>query len=343
MHSLKNKLIYSSQLFFCMIEFLYRWDVEVLGIQTNTYPSYYFIWKNKNTIMGYALLNRLSGFSAINLTELNATASYLKRIDRKFLLTEKQFLEILSDLSTDFKALEIDGKRVFLYDNVYMDTEEYLFYNQHQNKVPSRTKIRTRHYTDAGDLAFFEYKQKENGVTKKFRYQFPAEEHGTMTKGKKRFFEGVFQSMYNEKAPDISPAMQTKYNRLTLVSNTGKERLTIDFNISVKDLRNKKAENISLDNLVIIESKSLSDNCKSLEIIESHGIERASSCSKYSLGVVYSGLAEKWTKFQETMDKIAEIRMEVAKDQRNASVKKVEKALWHNFKKTPLKAVSSMA
>lgn len=139
--------------------------------------------------MGSALLNKLSGFSAINLTELNATASYLKRIDRKFLLTEKQFLEILADLSDDFKALEIDGKRVFLYDNVYMDTNDYLFYNQHQNKVPSRTKIRTRHYTDAGDLAFFEYKQKENGVTKKFRYQFPASEHGTMTKGKKRFFE----------------------------------------------------------------------------------------------------------------------------------------------------------
>lgn len=293
--------------------------------------------------MGTALLGRLSGFSAINLTELNATASYLKRIDRKFLLTEKQFLEILSDLSDDFRALEIDGKRTFLYDNVYMDTADYLFYNQHQNKVPSRTKIRTRHYTDAGDLAFFEYKQKEGGVTKKFRYQFPASEHGTMTKGKKRFFEGVFQSLYNEKAPDISPAMQTKYNRLTLVSKSGEERLTIDFNISVKDLRNKKAKRISLDNLVIIESKSLSDTCKSIQIIESHGIERANSCSKYSLGVVYSGLAEKWSKFQETMNKIAEIRKEVVNDARDTSIETVEKQMNHHFKKTSLKKVSQLA
>lgn len=233
--------------------------------------------------MGSALLNRLSGFSAMSLTELNATASYLKRIDRKFLMTEEKFLEILGDLSEDFKTLEIGGKRVFLYDNVYMDTDEYLFYNQHQNKVPSRTKVRTRHYTDAGDLAFFEYKQKENGVTKKFRYQFPASEHGTMTKGKKRFFEGVFQSLYSDKAPEISPAMQTKYNRLTLVSVTGEERLTIDFNISVKDLRNDKARDIKLENLVIIESKSLSDSCKSLDIIKSHGVDQAGSCSKYSL------------------------------------------------------------
>ncbi len=290
--------------------------------------------------MGSALLNRLSGFSTINLTELNATASYLKRIDRKFLLTEKQFLKILNDLSGDFRALEIDGKRVFLYDNVYMDTDEYLFYNQHQNKVPGRTKIRTRHYTDAGDLAFFEYKQKENGVTKKFRYQFPAAEHGTMTKGKVRFFEGVFQSLYNEKAPNISPAMRTRYNRLTLVSKTGGERLTIDFNISVKDLRNKWAKNIKLDNLVIIESKSLSNDCLSVNIIESHGIARANSCSKYSLGVIYSGLAEKWSKFQETMNKIADIRLEMVREKRKASIEKVETRVSNHFKKTSLKQVT---
>jgi len=290
--------------------------------------------------MWSALLSRLSGFSAINLTQLNATASYLKRIDRKFLMTEEQFLKILWDLSADFKALEIDGKRVFLYDNVYMDTDEYLFYNQHQNKLESRTKVRTRHYTDAGDLAFFEYKQKEDGITKKFRYQFPAEEHGTMTKGKKRFFEWVFQSMYSEKAPDISPAMRTKYNRLTLVSNSGEERLTIDFSISVKDLRNKKAQNIKLKNLVIIESKSLSDNCKSCEIIASHWVERAGSCSKYSLWVVYSGLAEKWTKFQKTMDKIKEIRMDMVKNKRKKNTQRVEKQLNNTFKKTSLKKVS---
>jgi len=290
--------------------------------------------------MGSALLNRLSGFSSMSLTELNATASYLKRIDRKFLMTENKFLDILWDLSQDFKALEIDGKKVFLYDNVYMDTPDYLFYNQHQNKLPSRTKVRTRHYTDAGDLAFFEYKQKENGITKKFRYQFPAEEHGTMTKWKKRFFDGVFQSMYNEKTPHISPAMRTKYNRLTLVSATWEERLTIDFNISVKDLRSKKDKKIKLENLVIIESKSLSDNCKSLDIMKSHSIDRASSCSKYSLWVVYSGLAEKWSKFQKTMDKIKEIRMELSKNRRNASTKKIEKTLSNHFKKTSLKQVN---
>jgi len=224
-----------------------------------------------------------------------------------------------------------------------MDTAEYLFYQQHQNKVPNRTKIRTRHYTDAGDLAFFEYKQKENGVTKKFRYQFPAVEHGTMTKGKKRFFEGVWQSLYSEKTPDITPAMRTKYNRLTLVHKSGEERLTIDFNIYIKDLRTKWARGKNLKNLVIIESKSLSKKCASVKIIESHGIKQAKSCSKYSLWIVYSGLAEKWTKFQDTMDKIKEIRLELLREKRKNRMNNMEKTLSHRFKKTSLKKVSQTA
>ncbi len=223
-----------------------------------------------------------------------------------------------------------------------MDTPEYLFYQQHQDGVKNRTKIRTRHYTDAGDLAFFEYKQKENGITKKFRYQFPAEEHGTMTKGKKRFFDGVYQSMYGEKAPDISPAIRTKYNRLTLVSKDGNERLTIDFNIETQDLRSKKKKLTKLKNLVIIESKSLSENCLSCELMEKHNIAKAKACSKYSLWVIYSGLAEKWSHFSKTLKAIGEIRLEVMRNKRITS-QKVEETLQADFKKTNLEEVSQTA
>jgi hypothetical protein len=154
----------------------------------------------------------------MTLTELNATASYLKRIDTKFLMTKSDFKTLLDDLSKDFKVLEIAGNRVFGYDNVYMDTKDYFFYNQHQEKYNSRTKVRTRLYTDS-NLAFFEYKQKVDGITRKYRYQFPIKEHGEMTKGKQRFFDGVWQSIYDEtKTPEIFPSIKTKYSRITLVS-----------------------------------------------------------------------------------------------------------------------------
>ena len=258
--------------------------------------------------------SKLQNFSTLSLTELNASASFLKRIDTKYLLNGEDFSNVLGNLKNDFHVLEIKWQKVFSYDNVYMDTEDYFFYNQHQDRKTSRTKIRTRYYVDS-NLAFFEYKQKNNWVTSKYRYEFPSEEHGFMTKGKKRFFEWVWQSMYNgQKAPKITPAIKTTYKRITLVSKDSSERLTIDFDIKTLNLRDKKSSNVDLKNLVIIESKSLNKECNSSKIMKKYGIKQAKSCSKYSLWVVYSGLAEKFDTFKETMEKIKEIRIDTLKN-----------------------------
>lgn len=276
--------------------------------------------------MSAKLNNKLKTFKSISLTELNSKASFLKRIDRKFLLNWKQFSDILSELKENFQVLEIDGKKIFQYDNIYMDTPDYLFYNQHQNKLKSRTKVRTRYYVDS-NLAFFEFKQKNNWITNKFRYEFPSEEHGFMTRGKKRFFDWVWQSIYSwEKTPEISPSIKTNYKRITLVSKNWDERLTIDFDIKAANLRKKWAEIISLKNLVIIESKTLKSDCETCRIMKKNNIERANNCSKYSLGIVYSGLAEKFDTFKSTMEKIKKIRMETIKmNKRNSSLNDVTK------------------
>ena len=251
----------------------------------------------------------LSPFKPITLTELNATASYLKRVDKKFLLTIKQFKNILGNLKKDFRVLEIWWKKIFSYDNIYMDNEDCIFYKQHQNKEKSRTKVRTRYYVDS-DLAFFEYKQKQDWVTSKYRYNFPSKEHWKMTNWKKNFFEWVWKSTYPKwnKAPTIFPSIQTKYKRVTLVDKKWWERLTIDFDIKTINLRNKKQKEISLKNLVIIESKSLEENCKSLEIIKSHWIKQAISCSKYSLWIIYWWLAKKYDTFEEIIKEIEKIK-----------------------------------
>lgn len=289
--------------------------------------------------MKLALKNKLFSFPSINLSELNAQASYLKRKDKKYLMTEKQLLKILNNLPKSYQVLDIDNKRIFSYDNVYMDTVDYMFYNQHENKEPQRTKVRTRLYEDS-KLAFFEYKQKEAGITKKYRYEFPFLEHGTMTRGKKRFFDGVYQSNYGESAPIIYPAIRTRYNRMTLVAKTGEERLTIDFNIRVQDVRNHKSKEKNLKNLVIVESKSLSEKCRSSKIMKKHGFKKANGCSKYSLGVVYSGLAKKWDTFAETLEKIKEIRLELINSRKRvAKITNIESSLDNNFKTVKISEV----
>ncbi len=269
---------------------------------------------------------KLKKFKSITLKELNESASFLKRIDVKFLLNWKQLSSILDSLKENFNVLEIDNKKIFNYDNVYMDTPDYLFYNQHQNKLESRTKVRTRYYVDS-NIAFFEYKQKNNGITNKYRYEFPSGEHGFMTRWKKRFFDWVWQSVYSwEKAPEISPAIRTTYKRITLVSKAWDERLTIDFDIRALDLRKKDATTVDLKNLVIIESKSMKQESEVCKIMKKSNIEKVSNCSKYSLWVVYSGLAEKFDTFKETMEKIKNIRMETIKSaNRITSLREVTK------------------
>jgi len=280
----------------------------------------------------------LKDFSTLSLSELNAKASYLKRIDRKFLVTKTQFKELLNDLKENFQVLEIKGKKIFDYDNVYMDTKDYLFYNQHENGEKSRTKVRTRLYKDS-NLAFFEYKQKKWWITRKFRYDFPVEEHGIITKGKKRFFDWVWQSLYEDKkTPDISPSIQTIYKRITLVSKDWSERLTIDFDIKTKNLRNRDSKEIDLKNLVIIESKSLNKDCSSFEIMTKYNIEQSSSCSKYSLWIVYAWLAEKYDTFKDTMEKIKEIRFDTLKNRfRKTSLKKILK----NIEKEDIEVITA--
>lgn len=255
------------------------------------------------------LNNRLKTFNPISLTELNASASFLDRIDTKYLLTETEFKEILKDLEKEFYILDIKEKSVFEYESIYMDTEKYDFYYQHQNGEKNRTKVRTRNYLDSG-IAFFEYKQKQKWITRKFRYQFKdIKEHGNMSCESTKFFEWAYQSFYSKAPEKILPSLSTKYHRITLCSKSNDERVTVDFNIRLEDLRNKK-EIISLDNLVILESKSMSKNWKSSEIMKRNNIKRSNSCSKYSLWICYHKIVpdKDMTTFKSTMRKIEKIK-----------------------------------
>lgn len=254
----------------------------------------------------------LKGFAPISLTQLNAQASFLSRIDTKYVMDEVTFTEVLKDLEKDFFVLSINGKPVQEYSSIYMDSEDYFFYNQHQGREKSRTKIRTREYIDS-KIAFFEYKQKENKVTRKFRYQFDLAEHGKMSPESNKFFEGIFQSIYGGDVPTIFPSLETKYNRLTLCSKDSAERLTIDFNIRLKDLRDDSKELFPLENVVIIESKSDRTDGLSTKIIESHGVNKAKACSKYGLGLVYHGVAKETSVFDHTVSAMNEIMKDAQK------------------------------
>ena len=112
--------------------------------------------------------NNLTKFSSISLKEMD-NVSLLKRVDTKFLTTEKKLLEILTLISSDYNVLDIDNKRLMKYSTLYFDTNDIIFYKHHHNKKGNRYKIRMRKYIDS-NICFLEIKKKNNaGVTTKFR------------------------------------------------------------------------------------------------------------------------------------------------------------------------------
>ncbi len=259
--------------------------------------------------MGTNLEKRLKSFNPISLDDLISKASFLDRIEKKYILSEKNFEKLLSDLEKDFFILDIEEKTIFEYESIYMDTIDYFFYHQHQKKKNKRTKVRTRKYVDSW-ITFFEYKQKENWVIKKLRYQFDKDKKDEIDNEANDFFKTNFKNFYKLDPKDIFPSLSTKYNRITLCSKDFKERLTIDFNLRLQDLRNPLKWEISLENLVIIESKSISIDNISSKIMKKHNIKRSGSCSKYSLWLCYNSTVEETSTFERTMKDIEKIKME---------------------------------
>lgn len=105
-------------------------------------------------------LKVIKEFAPISLEELNATMSLMERVDKKYIVSLAELGHIMKELIHDYYVLSIKNNSVFTYDNIYMDTEDSLFFHQHETGESSRMKVRTRNYVES-NIAFFECKQKK--------------------------------------------------------------------------------------------------------------------------------------------------------------------------------------
>ncbi len=245
----------------------------------------------------------LKNFAAITLNQLNAQASLMNRIESKYLIHEQELWDLLKELQQDFHILEIGGKKIFSYDNIYMDTKDLDFYHAHNNWNPERIKMRTRHYIESG-VSYFEFKQKKWNVLRKFRYDIPVQMHGVLDTTAYEFMNDVYKSLYREDFKKlVFPSLKTSYQRCTLVHKTTAEKITIDFNVSASQVR--EWEWVFLfDNLVIVEFKAEVEDSITKNIFEKYGMFSSKPCSKYCLGNYFLGNVQQWARFQPTIDTI---------------------------------------
>lgn len=217
----------------------------------------------------------INQFTPISLEEMNSV-KLLDRMDKKFTFPITQLVDVLEMAKRDYKVLMISGKRYAEYETRYFDTPEYEMYTKHHNRNLNRHKVRIRTYLDS-DLEFFEVKFKTNkGRTIKKRVVRNVGDYS---------IEQEAKTLLEKRTPyennELQEAIRVYYNRITLVNNNLKERITIDLDLHY-ELGDKTK---SFANMVIAEVKQdKSEQSHFIDIMRKLRIKDI-SISKYCLGV----------------------------------------------------------
>ncbi len=236
-------------------------------------------------------------FDAITLKEMDHV-KLMDRTDTKFIFSLNELERILYALKKDYKLLEVEQKKISRYKTLYYDTANFKLYNKHHNKELNRYKIRHRRYVES-NAVFLEVKFKNNkGRSIKNRVKKmgnPKE----LDVQEKLFLEDILSFNPDE----LISVLWVNYSRLTLVSNTLDERLTIDLNLEFVNGNRSRCFNT----LVFAEVKQENKNhsifiklMKSLHIPEG-------SISKYCLGIAVTYDSVKINNFKEKLLTIKKI------------------------------------
>jgi hypothetical protein len=222
------------------------------------------------------LASVLDRFQSIGLTAMEH-ASLQDRKESKYLLTTVQAWELITHLPDTYRVFEVNGQRIQTYSTTYYDSPRLSLYLTHHNGNKPRYKVRTRSYVGS-DLNFLEVKEKKNtGRTVKYRLQ---------TDGRITQFSSDLRDFFCSCLPyDYSkfiPVLMNEYKRITLVSTTAPERITLDVDLSY----HCKSAVLALPHIVIAELKRSSEHSGSpaLDYLARMRV-KPKGFSKYCIGI----------------------------------------------------------
>jgi len=204
------------------------------------------------------------------------------------------------------KILEIANKRIFQYQNLYFDTDDYFFYRQHHNKKLNRYKIRYRKYIETNQC-YFEIKFKNN-LKKTIKDRLLLEEKNInyeLTERAKKFAGKCILKEQQYLIEKIRPKLWIEFFRITFANQGSGERLTFDFNLTYSD---KISYLETINNLVIVEHKSERSSLNSLfsQYLKSLKILPA-TFSKYCAGIAVKEKNIKQNRFKKNLIKLKEL------------------------------------
>lgn len=217
----------------------------------------------------------LNTFEAIDLKRLDSV-KLLNRVDSKYVFHISQFEDLLKEISSQYYVLEIEDKRMFSYESLYFDTDDYLLYKFHHNGKLNRLKVRYRKYLDSG-LTYFEVKYKVKGNrTDKVRLR-DEDIKSELTDKELELVHHDYVDIHG-----LHKKLWVHFKRITLAGKNIDERATLDLNLSFDNFQQKK----TFPELIIAEIKQEKNNVFSpmIQAFKRRHFEEV-GFSKYSTGV----------------------------------------------------------
>ena len=245
----------------------------------------------------------LDAIPPISLGEMDSIR-LMNRTDTKFVTEQETLVRILSEASRcGYRALVADGMKLSPYDSLYYDTPDLKMFMDHHNRRLVREKVRTRVYLSSG-ATFLEVKHKNNkGRTRKKRMAIAPELFGDFREDAGAV--AYLESHSSYPAAGIAPALETAFDRITLVNAAKTERLTIDMNLRFKNVRT--GLEADLGDGVIIELKQDGRAESQMKRILLDCRVKPLRISKYCIGTTLTDPGAKANRFKEKIRKIQKI------------------------------------
>lgn len=239
---------------------------------------------------------RTDGMRTTSLKELNAAASLLTRVDRKYLVPADAAQAVVDAIAPRARVLEIDGERAFSYASTYFDTPDLDCFYTSARKRRRKFKVRTRSYLDSG-LCFLEVKTcGSRGATVKERLKYRIQDHETMTsEGRGYVADRLIEAGIAEPAEclrlaeALRPVMSTTYHRTTLHLPDDDARATIDSDLEWTALTDEGTAmgaglSIPMGAFAVIETKNPATPAPTDRSLWAAG-HRPAKISKYATGM----------------------------------------------------------
>ncbi len=235
-----------------------------------------------NAPLNESELQALSGYKSHAVEDLK-NASLMNRVDSKFVIPRGYLSALLLHLQDKYTVLEIDGLRDSRYYNCYFDTEHYTHYLAHHNRRANRYKLRQRTYRDSG-TSFLEVKFRNNhGRTIKTRVQLDGEKP-VLNAQTTRFINESGIAQYGS----LAPTQIGTYTRIALANEAAGERVTIDADLAIQDLKTGNMHEVGDWVIVEVKQGEFNRHAPFFGWARQQGLRRC-SFSKYCMGIYYTG------------------------------------------------------